>query len=268
MWGIGMAASEPAAARDGGVLAAIYRYPVKGMSAEALTAVMLSPGAALPFDRAYAIENGPGAFDPEEPRHLPKIHFVMLMRNEQLAALKTRFDEITHTLTLSWDGDELVHGDLRTAEGRAAIEAGIARTVTSGVRGPPRIVSSPGHTFSDVDAKCVHIVNLESVRALEAKMGVAVNPLRFRPNVIIDGVPAWSEFDCVGSQLRIGAATLEVFSRTERCAATNVDPVTAARDLKLPSFLSRSFGHTDFGVYARVIEGGEISLGDPIKHVA
>lgn len=262
-----MAAGELTAARDGGVLAAIYRYPVKGMSAEALTAVMLSPGAALPFDRAYAIENGPGPFDASKPRHLPKIHFVMLMRNEQLASLKARFDDGTHMLTLSLDGEDITRGDLRSAEGRAAIEAVIARTVTGGLRGPPRIVSSPGHTFSDVDAKCVHIINLASVRALEAKMGVAIDPLRFRPNIIVDGVPAWSEFDWVGSRLQIGATMLEVFSRTERCAATNVDPLTAARDLKLPSFLSRSFGHTDFGVYARILEGGEISIGDQIKHM-
>src|ERR1700741_1357575 len=60
----------------------IYRYPVKGLSPEPMQKVGLEPGRTLPFDRAYAIENGPGRFDPEHPVHLPKITFLMLMRDE------------------------------------------------------------------------------------------------------------------------------------------------------------------------------------------
>ena len=68
---------------------ALYRYPVKGMTPAPLDRVRLEPGATMPFDRAYAIENGAGRFDPDNPRHLPKINFVMLMRNERLASLGT-----------------------------------------------------------------------------------------------------------------------------------------------------------------------------------
>ncbi len=74
-------------AADAGRIAALYRYPVKGMSAERLERVDLQPGETIPFDRAYAIENGPGRFDPEAPRHLAKINFLMLMRDERLATL-------------------------------------------------------------------------------------------------------------------------------------------------------------------------------------
>ena len=45
-------------------VAALYRYPVKGLSAEALAAAVVLPGETIPFDRAYAIENGPSGFDP------------------------------------------------------------------------------------------------------------------------------------------------------------------------------------------------------------
>ena len=65
-------------------VAALYRYPVKGMTPEAMQRATLAAGGTMPFDRAYAIENGPGRFDPDNPRHLPKINFVMLMRNERL----------------------------------------------------------------------------------------------------------------------------------------------------------------------------------------
>ncbi len=57
-----------------GEIAAIYRYPVKGLSACSLRAVHLIAGEMIAFDRAWAIENGPGRFDPDAPTHLPKIH--------------------------------------------------------------------------------------------------------------------------------------------------------------------------------------------------
>jgi uncharacterized protein YcbX len=82
--------------------------------------------------------------------------------------------------------------------------------------------------------------------------------------LIVDGLPPWSELELVGTKFAAGNTVLEIFKRTERCAATNVDPETGARDLKIPSFLSRTLGHTDFGVYARVISGGELAVGDTL----
>ncbi|RUP08285.1 MOSC domain-containing protein [Hyphomicrobium sp.] len=247
---------------------ALYRYPVKGLMPEPLESVPLTPLATLPFDRAYAIENGPGPFDPANPRHLSKIHFVMLMKNEELATLRTEFDDTTSTLVIAKAGVEIARGDLRTEEGRRQIEDAIARVVTSGLRGRPRIVSSPGHSFSDVAAKCVHIVNSESVQALSKMIGAKVDTRRFRPNLVIGGLEPWSELDLVGKKIRIsGGTVLQVFKRTERCAATNVDPETGVRDMKIPSFLSKTLGHSDFGVYARVIDGGSVHLGDTFEIV-
>jgi uncharacterized protein YcbX len=248
----------------GSTVAALYRYPVKGLSPESLERVELAHGSTMPFDRAYAVENGPGPSDPNDPKHLPKQHFVMLMRNEQLAALKTRFEDQSHTLTIWHQGAIATRGDLRTADGRASIEAFMTQYMGPALRGSPRVVVAPGHSFSDVAAKCLHIVNLGSVRALEATLGAKINPLRFRPNIVVDGWPAWFEFELIGKTVKAGGVALEVFKRTERCTATNVDPETGLRDLKIPSSLSRTYGHTDFGIYARVTSGGVLKIGDPI----
>src|SRR6202521_2869386 len=93
---------------------AIYRYPVKGLSPEPLTQAQLSPGATIPCDRLYAIENGPSGFDPASPAYFPKARFLMLMRNERLAALRTDYDEASHTLTIGHEGREAVRGDLHS----------------------------------------------------------------------------------------------------------------------------------------------------------
>ena len=102
---------------------ALHRYPVKGLSPERLLRADLARGAYFPGDRLYAIENGPAGFDPADPQHQPKVKFLMLMRNEALARLRTRYDDDSRTLVIAEAGREAARGDLATAEGRLAIEA-------------------------------------------------------------------------------------------------------------------------------------------------
>jgi len=242
----------------------IYRYPVKGLSPESLPAVRLEPGKTLPGDRMYAIENGPSGFDPAAPAHLSKTRFLMLMFNERLAALDTRYDDTTHTLVIHGEGRELARGDLSTREGRLAIEAFFRRFMPAELRGAPKVLQADGHSFSNVAPKVISIINLASVTALEAVIGVPLDPLRFRGNVYVEGWPAWREFDLVGREIAIGGARLTVTKRILRCAATDVEPGTGVRDLSIPATLMKTYGHADCGIYTQVIAGGEIAVGDAI----
>jgi uncharacterized protein YcbX len=160
-----------------GVVKSLYRYPVKGLSPQALTRIQLAPGQTLPADRLYAIENGPCGFDPAAPAYFPKIRFLMLMRNERLAALRTDYDDASHTLVIHLGSQETARGDLRTAQGRAAIERFLAGYCADELRGPPRVLFAEGHSFSDVTQKVVSIINLASVAAVEEVVGAPVNPL-------------------------------------------------------------------------------------------
>ena len=251
--------------RSGPRVAALYRYPVKGLTPERLDKVEVAEGETMPFDRAYAIENGPGRFDPDKPRHLPKITFLMLMRDERLATLEARLDDATETLTILRGGKQVARGQLTTPLGRKMIEQFIAAYMKDSLRGPPRVVSATGHSFSDVAAKCLHIVNLASVRELARLIGREVDPLRFRPNLVLDGLEPWAELAWLGKSLRVGGARFTVFDRTQRCEATNVDPSTGARDMAIPAALRRAFGHSDFGIYAKVADAGAITVGDRIE---
>ncbi len=245
---------------------AIYRYPVKGLTPERLPQVTLAKGATLPLDRTYAVENGPSSFDPEKPQYFPKIRFLMLMRNARLAALRTSLDESTHVLTIRYENREAARGDLRTLEGRAAIERFLAEYCADELRGSPKVLHAPGHSFSDVARKVVSIINLASVADLENAAGAPIDPLRFRGNLHVSGWPAWHEFSLVGSEIAIGPnAWLKVVKQIVRCAATEVDPQTAIRDLPIPRLLMDSYDHADCGIYAEVIEGGVIAAGDTIE---
>jgi uncharacterized protein len=156
-------------------------------------------------------------------------------------------------------GKQVARGDLRTRLGCSMIEQFLAAYMKDALRGAPRIVAAPGHSFSDVAVKCLHIVNLATVRDLERVIGRPVDPLRFRANVYIDGVEPWAEFKWLDQTIAIGDARLTVFDRTARCDATNVDPVTAARDMAIPAELRRTWGHADLGIYAKVATGGIVA---------
>src|SRR5919204_1511506 len=244
---------------------AIYRYPVKGLSPESLPCTRLAVEETLPADRLYATENGPSVFAPTAPRHQPKQRYLMLMRNERLARLRTRFHETSHTLVIETDGREAVRGDLRTSEGRAEIERFFAVFCADELRGAPKALHAPGFSFSDVARKVVSIINLASVAAVEGVVGGPVDPLRFRGNVYVTGWPAWREFDLLGKEIAIGESTrLKIVKRIVRCAATNVDPATGIRDLTIPDTLMRTFGHADCGIYAEVAAPGEIAVGNAV----
>jgi uncharacterized protein YcbX len=246
-------------------IAGLYRYPVKGLTPEPLQRVALTAGQTVPGDRRYAIENGPTGFDPAAPAWQPKTQYLMLMRNERLAALRCHFEEATNLLTISKDGEMVARGDLETAEGRTAIESYFATSFQSELKGPPKVLTGGGHSFSDVARKVISIINLQSVAAIEDMVGTSVHPLRFRANLYCHGWPAWHEAGLLDRTLAIGDVRLKVVKRITRCAATNVDPDTAARDLDIPATLMQRLGHNECGIYAEVISSGTIGVGDHIE---
>jgi uncharacterized protein YcbX len=245
-------------------VASLFRYPVKGLTPEPLPRVALGVGETLPADRRYAIENGPSGFDPADPKWMSKAYFLMLMRDEWLATLHTHFDDASNVLSISQDGAIVAQGNLETAEGRVAIEGFFATSYARTIKGPPKVLSGNGHSFSDVARNVVSIINLGSVAAIENMVGLPVHPLRFRANLYVSGWPPWHEFELLDRTIAIGDARLRVVKRIVRCAAVNVDPETAARDLNIPQALMRRLGHADCGVYAEVIAGGAIGIGDAI----
>src|SRR5262249_7416073 len=127
------------------------------------------------------------------------------------------------------------------------------------------ILHAPGHSFSDVARKVLSIINLASVSALENAVGSPVHPLRFRANLYVAGWPAWHEFELLGKTIAIGPiARLKIVKRIVRCAATEVDPETAIRDIPIPELLLKTYGHNDCGIYGEVITGGMIAVGDRV----
>jgi uncharacterized protein YcbX len=251
-----------------GEVKALYRYPVKGLSAEPTGSLELRAGEGVAFDREFALALATTTFDEAAPEPLAKTYFLMLMRNEELAALSTTVDPVTGMLTIRKDGQTLLEASVNDPAGRAVIADFFAAYL--GID-KPRLVRAAGHKFTDVSVvsptmmRAVSVINLASVRALEQALGRTLDPLRFRANIYFDGLPPWSELAWAEQEVSIGPVRMRGTLRTRRCAATNVNPATALRDENLPAALMRHFGHPDMGIYLEVLSDGPVTLGDPVR---
>jgi uncharacterized protein YcbX len=259
--------------RPGGSLRTIHslvRYPVKGLSPEPLDSVELHAGQGFTLDRTWAVTNGGWPFDAAAFKPRPKTDFLMLMQHERLALLRSRVDEAARSIRIESPGGESLAAELDDAAGLQALADFVAAWAGGPLPGRPRFVHAPPQRFTDASVasaalmNSVSLINLATVRDLERVLGQPVDPLRFRANIYFDGGEAWEELGWLDREIRIGPVAARVVRRTRRCAATNVNPATGARDLAIPQALVQNFGHGDMGVYAEVLADGKVSRHDAL----
>jgi uncharacterized protein YcbX len=243
----------------------LYRYPVKGLTAEALEVAEVEQGGCIPWDRAFALAQGDAAFDPAQPQWLQKQNFMCLMKNARIAALFSFFEPRSGMLAIrAPDGSAVVENAL-TEEGRERIGSFLAEYMGEDARGTPHFHHVPGHSFCDQRRKVVSLINLASLRDFEAKVGARRHRRRFRANVWFSGASAWSERDWIGRQIQVGGAVLRISRPITRCPATEVNPETAERDANPVAELRQLYDHVELGVHADVVEGGRFAVGDAIE---
>lgn len=243
----------------------IYRYPVKGLSAESLSDTTLMVGRAIKKDRQYAIAPGSTPSDQNSGTWIAKNFFLMLARNPKLAQLETRFDEDSDTLTILRRGKQVTRGRLSEPIGRTMIEDFFAAFMGDEARGRPKIFEArDGNAHSDQSQTLISIINLASVRDLERITSCELDPIRFRGNLYFDGSEPWLESGWLGKVITIGSVHLKITAPVGRCVATHVNPETAERDVNILKALQSGFGHTNCGVFAEVVQAGEIRTGDAV----
>lgn len=254
-----------------GVVRSLWFYPVKGLSPQQLDEVHLEPGTGFPMDRRWALSRVRGTYRAGTPIATPKSEFHVLVKDERLAGLRTRVHDGS-LLTVEVQGHEVLTADLDDDLGRAEISTFFGRVLDLDAEELPVVASEPGRRFTDVSVvsdglmNAISFINLESVREFERRIGARVDPLRFRANVYYDGLPPFSELELVGSTISVGDAVIEAVLNTRRCAATEVNPMDARRDLPVPRLLMQSFGHSDMGVYGEVRNGGRVGVGSAVWH--
>ncbi|MBI3782104.1 MAG: MOSC domain-containing protein [Deltaproteobacteria bacterium] len=245
-------------------VANIYRFPAKGLAAEPLTSAVLTAGQGLPHDRRFAVARGDSNLEPGAPRWRPKEWFVMLMRDSALARVTCALDVEARTIELRAPSKATCLARFDTPDGRQTIDTYVNELLGQRREGPAHWIEAGDVSFTDVPQNCLSLINLESVHDLEGQMGATVDPLRFRANLYISGAAPWAELDWVGRDIGVGEVKLRVPSRIPRCTATAVNPQSGERDINVVKGLQSAYGHYDMGVYAEVVHGGRVAIGDVV----
>lgn len=243
-----------------GQLAQIDRHPIKSHGRESLGSVMLTAGQGVPFDRHWAVAHDAARLNPGWNEC---VNFARGAKAPELMAISAQLDEATATITLTHPTKpDLTFRPDDTADLARFLDW--VRPLNPPDRAQPVQIVTAGRAMTDTDFASISIIGLASNVALGAKIGQDLSPDRWRGNLWIDGLTPWAEFDWVGKTVRIGTAVFEVVERITRCRATMANPRTGVIDADTLTALNENYGHQDFGVYAKVLKDGVISVGDTV----
>src|SRR3954470_12207339 len=226
-----------------GRVAALWRYPVKSMGAEPLDAAVVSWNG-LAGDRRWAfIRDG-----------MVRSGFPWLTIRElpEMGRYRPRFAEPDRP-----DGSQTW---VRTPSGAEldVVDPALAAELGHGAR----VIKQDRGVF---DTLPLSLITTQSVAAIGAVVGRELDPLRFRPNLLVepaDGA-AFAEDGWVGAVLQVGEAQLRVDRRDERCAVVNVEPAPAEPDPAVLKAIGRE-RRARLGVYGSTVRPGRVAVGDPV----
>lgn len=256
---------------------ALYRYPVKGFTAEPCQELSVQPDGRIAGDRVLAFRFA-NAATPELRdgiEHWPKAKGLALQDFPALAALRLNYDDAARRVRITHGDTELVEAGLDDV-GRARLTEAVTEYVLSTPEGArlkgrgrlPLVLVGDGVTsrFQDRARGFVSVHSEESVAALEVAASSVVDGRRFRSNIVIDGVDAWEEL-AWQSELQIGEVPFSAEGPIVRCLATHANPDTGVRDIPVLTTLTRGIGQKQPTLGRLLLPkgvGGVISVGDEV----
>jgi uncharacterized protein len=247
-----------------GRVAQLVRHPIKSAGYESVPEAALTEGAAFPFDRVWAVAHAAARLS-DPPAWASKLQFLRGWGSADLMAVSCTSNPAHGEVTLS-------HPRRPTAT-FCPDDAADASRLIDWLRPlwpdtrpePAKVIRVPGQAMTDQDQPLISINSLASLGDLSARMGCSLSPHRFRGNIWVEGWAPWAELDMIGLDVSIGTARLRVEEPIGRCRATGANPDTGAQDADTMGALEAGYGHTDFGVFARVIGSGQIAVGDEVR---
>ncbi len=253
-------------------VSALHRHPVKSLGAERIDAVALEAGRTMPGDRVWAVAHERSRYDFEASEWARCTTFLRAATFPELMAVGAGWNDggaPEGPLTFRHPRLDDLTVDPGAPEGEAALLAWMDRLIPEGAPRPARLARAAEEGaprgMTDSARPTVSLMSDASLAALTERAGKPLDRRRFRGNIWFEGAAPWDEHGWIGRRVRLGGATLEILERIGRCSATHADPETGRRDIDMLEMLEGGWGHTDFGVQAVVVEGGQVTRGAPLE---
>lgn len=246
-------------------VAEIWRHPIKSHGRERIDRVQLAEGRPMPWDRRWAVAHERSCYDEDNPRWQPCTEFSRCAKSPRLQAIQARVDPYLRNLTLSHPDRADITIDPDNGDDAARFIQWVIPVSNGNRMLPARLIRAGETAMTDTDFPSISLINLASHRAVAAHLGQELSPLRWRGNLLVEGLEPWAEDGWIGKRIRLGEVEMEVVEPIRRCMATTVDPATGERDADTLKALREGWGHQNCGVYARVTSGGILQEGAEIE---
>ena len=225
----------------------------------------LQAGHTVPFDRAWAVMHSASKFDTAAPEWVACANFMIGTGTPALAGIWAQMDETAGDITLTHQAlGEIRFNPDDQADAMRFIDW-VRPLCPPDKRQPTGLAKVPARGMTDTNYPSVSIMTTASHKAVEGQIGQSLETARWRGNIWLEGTTAWQETDWLGKTLRIGEAMLELIEPIERCKHTMANPYSGERDADTLAALRNGWGHQNFGVYAKVIQSGRITLNDKVE---
>ena len=260
------------------VLSALYRYPVKSMRGQSMTASPVS-AQGLPFDRSWMVAAPDGHF--VSGRLYPQLVLVDALPASEGVTLSApgRVELFVPNAAFTEPIEANVWGNHFPAwQGAVEADAWISdyvgvplRFLWTGAQTARRLNADPDVPLSFADGFPLLLIGQASLDDLSARIGRPLTMSRFRPNLVVSGCDAFAEDGW--QRIRIGGVVFRIAKPCERCVFTTVDPETGRKgEDQEPLRTLATYRKTPAGVIFGqnlIAEGsGELALGMELEVLA
>tara|TARA_Y100000590_G_C15583006_1_gene963079 strand:- start:273 stop:1040 length:768 start_codon:yes stop_codon:yes gene_type:complete len=251
------------------VIEKLYFSPVKSLSFSSSLKLEVKKNIGIVNDRIFAFTrliNRSLAYNYEKNIKKRNLNFFLTLKNSPfLNKYNFTYNENKKELTLFLKKKLIITISTNSKNNYKLLEKELANRekITSY---KPYLLSNIKNPFFDtMPHNSISLINMNSIKDFSKKINFKINHERFRGNIYIKNLEAWSEFDWINKKILINKCLFKVLSKIDRCSATNLATDSVKADINLPTILRKVYGHINMGIYLKPLNNGKIFVKNLIK---
>jgi uncharacterized protein YcbX len=252
------------------IISSLYYSPVKSLSFQNIKKCIVKKDIGFLNDRIFAFSRNLSKDKAEQvekdPMQRKLVNFLTLKNSPVLN--KYNFEFKDDKIYLMKDNQEIISISLDKDQQRQELSDKLLELDVKLLK-PSYLLKNEFYPFYDTTHSekvfnTISLINLNSVKDFEIKIGKTIEFQRFRGNIYVKDLDAWKEREWLGKILLINDIQFKVLKYIPRCSATNLKVNSDDIDINIPSQLKKTYNHMDMGVYLLPLDSGQISEGDKI----
>ena len=252
-------------------ISSIHYCPVKSVSFQSMQSCDITKNLGMSNDRIFAFSR---IIDFEKAKKVEKnpsdrnLNNFLTLKNSPVLNKYNFFYE-DNRLKLMKDNKEMLSISAEDPNERLLLSNKLMELENSLIK-PIFLLKNNDYPFYDTSHSnnvfnSMSLINLNSIKDFEKKIGEKVELQRFRANFYVDGIEAWEERSWIDKIIKIDNVSFKVEKNIPRCVAINLKPKTDDNSLNLLQSLKKTYNHFDMGIYLTALSDGKIEVGNKLE---